>query len=214
VRRSVLVATLVACLSLVSLGSLQAQGTSAPTPQRATVVVIDLDAVFKAHNRFKQAVDIMKKDVAEFENYISNQQALIRKKTEEIKQYNPGTPNYKQLEEQAAQMTSKLQVEIQLKRRDFMEREARLYYNVYTEVKGLVARFANEQGISLVLRYNSAEIDPADRNSVMMGVHSTVVFQRNLDITSWIIQKANEGSAPPPVDPRAVRPQLPPRSSR
>jgi len=209
VRRSVFVATLVASLSLVSLGSLQAQVTSAPTPQRATVVVIDVEAVFKAHNRFKQAIDIMKKDVADFENHVRDQQAKIRSKTEEMQQFNPGTPDYKRKEEEAAQMTSVLQVQMQLKRRDFMEREAKLYYNVYTEVKGLVARFANDQGISLVLRYNSAEIDPTDRNSVMMGVNSPIVFQRNLDITRWIIKKANEGSAPPATDPSAVRPQLP-----
>ncbi|MEQ8787881.1 MAG: OmpH family outer membrane protein [Pirellulaceae bacterium] len=208
-RRSIFVATLVACTSLLSVGSVSAQVTgAASTAQSPSVVVIDIEAVFKEHLRFKQSIEIMKKDVADFENFVRDKQTEIRNLGEQIKQFNPGTPDYRNIEERAAQLTSDLQVKMQLKRREFMEQEAKLYYTVYTEVKGLVARFANKQGISLVLRYNSQDIDPTDRTSVMMGVQSPIVFQRNLDITGLIIDEANRGT--PPTD-TIGRPQLPTR---
>ena len=215
-RKSLFVATFVACLSLltfsVSSGLAQVGGRppAAPTPQRATVVVLDVGAVFKQHNRFIQQMELMKKDVANFENYVRGERDKIVKLTENLKDFNPGTPNFRNLEKQSAQLQSDLAVEMQLKKRDFMEREARLYYNIYTEVKGAVTRFANEWGISLVLRYNSESIDPSDRASVLAGVNSPIVFQRSLDITEHIVRILNEGTPPPEArDDLSRRPQLP-----
>lgn len=208
-RHSVFAATLVACLSLGSAGFSQGQAPpSGTSPQRATVVVIDVGAVFKEHIRFKQSMEIMKKDVADFENYVRDERNNIAKLGEQLKGYNPGTQNYRDLETRMAQLTSDLQVKMQLKRREFMEQEAKLYYSVYTEVTAAVAQFANTNGISLVLRYNSEQIDPTDRASVLAGVNSPIVFQRNLDITRWIVEDVNKGSG---VKRDASLPQIPPR---
>lgn len=215
-RNPLLFAAVAACLSALNLPipSAFAQGP-VPTAQRATVVVLDVGAVFKQHNRFEQQMEIMKKEVADFENYIRQERDRVVKLNESLKDYNPGTPNYKQLEKQITQLQSDLQVEMQLKRRRFMEQEAKLYFNVYTEVKNAVAWFANEYGISLVLRYNSEDIDPSDRQSVLAGVNSPIVFQRELDITAHIIKKVNEGSLTPGVRENiGRRPALPPTRPR
>lgn len=208
-KRACLVATLVAslCLTcgLARIG--RAQGAAAPTPQRATVVVIDIGAVFKEHVRFNREMEVMKKDVAEFENFVRDESERIKKLNEQLKQYNPGTPNYITMEKDIHQKYAELQVQMSLKRKEFMEQEAKLYYNVYDEVTRVVARFANEYGISLVLRYNSEPIDPTDRTSVLAGVNNPIVFQRNLDITKLILTQINGNSPPPPMDPTARNPQ-------
>jgi Skp family chaperone for outer membrane proteins len=212
VRRSVFAAALVASLSLVFAGSSQAQAPAgAPATQRATVVVIDVGAVFKEHIRFNQSMELMKKDVADFEKYVLDKRNSLTTMAEQLKGFNAGTPNYRDLETKMAKLTSDLQVEMQLKRRSFMEQEAQLYYTVYTEVKGEVARFANENGISLVLSYKSDEIDPADRASVLQGVNNPIVFQRNLDITQLVVGRVNEGSFTVGGNQNAARPQIPQR---
>jgi Skp family chaperone for outer membrane proteins len=212
VKRSFLVATLVATVSLsIGLRPGRAQQPPvSPTPQRATVVVIDLGAVFKQHNRFNQEMEVMKKDVADFENFLRDQGERVNKLREQLKQYNPGTPDYNLLEKKIHQTIADLQVESQLKRKQFMEQEAKLYYNVYDEVTRAVARFANENGISLVLRYNSDPIDPADRASVLAGVNNPIVFQRNLDITGIIVEYVNRNSTAGktvPAGPQIPRPR-------
>lgn len=211
-RRTYLVAAFAAVLSLsLGLAGAGRAQTAPPTPQRATVVVIDIGAVFKDHVRFNREMEVMKKDVAEFENFVRDESERIKKLNEQLKQYNPGTPNYVAMEKDIHQKYADLQVQMSLKKKQFMEQEAKLYYNVYDEVTRVVARFANEYGINLVLRYNSEPIDPKDRSSVLAGVNNPIVFQRNLDITTAILAIIN-GNSPPPADPaigRNPQPQIP-----
>jgi Skp family chaperone for outer membrane proteins len=185
----------------------QAPRTTTATPRtRAAVVVLDVGRVFKEHIRFKQRMELMKKDVTSFTDKINREKEDIKKLHEQRKLYEAGSPDYKKIEEDATRMQSQLVVEMQLKEREFMEQEAKLFYQTYMEVQQRVAEFADHNGISLVLRYNSEQIDPDDRASVLAGVNSPIVFQRDLDITSFIIEAVNRYSA---TDQRGVSPQVP-----
>jgi Skp family chaperone for outer membrane proteins len=185
----------------------------APPPQSGpSVVVIDVSRVFKEHIRFKQQLDVMKTDVEGFEGYIRQQRKVLTDLAEEVKRYNVGSPEYKQNEEKMARLTSDLQVQTQLKRNEFMDREAKIYYNTYVEVSKSVSDFAMRSGIRLVLRYNSEDIDPTKRDSVLAGVNNAIVFQHKLDITDLIIGELNKGSLRQADRPDPTRPVLPPRN--
>jgi hypothetical protein len=56
--------------------------------------------------------------------------------------------------------------------------------------------------MSLVLRYNSEEIDENSRDSVLAGVNNAVVYQYKLDITGVITKLVNQGVSPNTVDQR------------
>ncbi len=195
-------AAIVACLCLL-IGVTEARAQSAGT----NVVVLDVGRVFKEHKRFEQALNVMKKDVEAFEQYLRQRRTDLQKMAEELRTYKSGTPEYNQLEERIAKQTSDLQVETQLKRKEFMQREAKLYYNTYTEVTNVVSKFADRYGIQLVLRFNSEEIKPDDRASVLAGVNANVIFHKNRDITNAIIDEVNRGMMiqgrggpnPPPI---------------
>ena len=47
------------------------------------------------------------------------------------------------------------QAQTQLKRKEFLEREAMIYYKTYTDISSVVQQFAEKYGIALVLRFNS-----------------------------------------------------------
>ncbi len=95
-----------------------------------------------------------------------------------------------------AVVAANAQVKMQLKRKDFLEREAKVYFDAYNEVLMAVSQFSDRNGIGLVLRFNGGEMDPTKRESVLQGVNRAVVFQRNLNITDYVIQRLNQGVAP------------------
>lgn len=155
------------------------------------VVVIDINSIFKNHQRFKGTMDDIKKEIAEFENYLRDQRTAITQQTERLKSLPQGTPEYQQLEEQIAQKHTNLQLETGRKRKEILENEAKVYYNAYKEIEEHVENFARQNGIALVLRFSSEDMDPTKRDSVLQGVNRAVVFQDRLNITSLIIDSLN-----------------------
>ena len=76
-----------------------------------------------------------------------------------------------------------------------MNKEAQLYYNTYLEVQSVVASFAKQNNITLVLRFDSSPIDQTNRASVSAGVNRFIVYQNSLDITELITKQVNGGVA-------------------
>jgi Skp family chaperone for outer membrane proteins len=199
-------ATIVASLvtALACVGQLQAQQgppgvartpVSAAAPSGTNVAVIDIASVFKSHNRFNAAMNDIKKDIEDFETFVRNEQTKFNTKREQLATFKPASLEYKQLEEELARTQSDLQVKVGLKRKEFLEQEARVYYRVYREIEQQVGLFAQRNRIGLVLRFNGDEMKEDDRASVLQGVNRAVVYQSNLDITSFVLQQLN-GNTP------------------
>jgi Skp family chaperone for outer membrane proteins len=155
------------------------------------VAVIDIALIFKHHDRFNAAMGDIKKDIEQFEAYVKDEQRKLKTRAEELQQFTAGTPDFRTKEAELARLQSELQVQIGLKRKDFLEQEARVYYRVYKEVEGSVAVFAQRYRIGLVLRFNSDEMKEDDRASVLQGVNRAVVWHGSLDITPQIIADLN-----------------------
>lgn len=184
-----------------------AQGAAPRRASGTNVAVIDVAKVFDNHTRFKQRMEDIKRDIEAFEAQVRQEQTRLTKLRDELQTLKPGTDRYKQIEKQLADSTADVQVNMQLKRKEFLEEEAKVYYNAYQEVLTVVGQFAERNGIGLVLRFNGTEMDPTKRDSVLQGVNRAVVFQRNLNITDYIIEGVNAGVAPQTT----TRPQIPPR---
>lgn len=174
-----------------------APAAAAAPPAGTNVAVIDIAFIFKNHNKFKGEMEGMKGQIEQFEQSLKKDQADFEKRREQLQAYKPASPEFKALEEQLAKLSSELQVKMQLKRKEFLEQEAKIYFAVYNEIVERVATFADRNRIGLVLRYNSDEMDAQDRGSVLQGVNRPVVFQRNLDITDIILQACNAGTTAP-----------------
>lgn len=170
-------------------------GSAAAQDRAKTVVVIDIGKVFKEHIRFKQQMDVLKKDMEAFQAYVRAEQTKLQERAEKARNtYAKGSPEFKKEEEALQRQANELQIQSASKQREIMEREAKVYFNVYKEVSSAVAEFADRNNISLVLRYNSDVANPDDRNSVLSAVNNSIVFQRNLDITKLIIVDVNRGT--------------------
>ena len=190
------------CLGLSSgYSQIQPRG-NAPTaavPAGTRVAVIDINFIFKNHQRFKQTMDDIKKEIESFEVYLREERNKVTAKTTQLQGLPAGSPQYKQLEEQIATTHTSLGLETGRKRKEILEREAKVYYNSYKEIERSVAKFADQYGIGLVMRFNSEPMDATKRESVLQGINRAVVFQRSLNITNAIIDGLNRETPPPRV---------------
>ena len=176
-----------------------APAVSTPAPQQPTtqIVVIDIAKIFKKHHRFNQMMADIKKDIEDFDGYVKNETTKLKGMGEQLQAYRAGSLEYKAKEEEAARLTSDLQVKVGLKKKELLESEARVYYNVYRELEQKVAIFAQQNRIMMVLRFNSDDMKEDDRNSVLQGVNRAVVYYHpQLDVTELVLHELNRGVQP------------------
>ena len=171
-----------------------------------SVVVIDVAFIYKNHNRFNATMLDIKTDIEKFEAYVRKKQTDFKSLGEALGTYNAGSQEYKQKEEELARLQSDLQVEVGLKRKEFLQQEARVYFRVYKEIEQEVRIFAERNGIHLVLRYNKDDMKEDDRASVLQGVNKAVVFQQGRDITELILKALNQGPVVPAATPSGTAP--------
>ena len=197
------VGSLVAFGFLLSSGLLVAQQPRAPQPSQSSparavapggginVALVDVSYVFKNHERFKTRTEGLQQEIKDFENEINTQRKGLNEKRTRLTNYNPGSPQYAQLEVEMAREIANQNVTAELKKKDVLEREAKIYHEVYREIEEAVKAFADVHNISLVLRYDGEEINQNDRNSVLRGVNRSVVYQDKINITYEILQMVN-----------------------
>ena len=164
-----------------------------------------MSKIFQNHDGFKRAMEGMKEEVKQYEETLRARHQALAKKKEELAGFRPGTREYVTRERAIADETAKLSVDTQLKKKEFLEREARVYYRIYEEVTRAIQEYATRSGISLVLRYNGQKMNPEDRNSVLAGVNRAIVYQNNLDITADIIDRLNRLARTRPGNGGATR---------
>jgi Skp family chaperone for outer membrane proteins len=155
------------------------------------VCVIDVGYIFKNHVRFNGMMEEMKRDLIEVEKQFRGETERITKMVQELSRWKPGSAEYNAEEERITRARAELQTNMALKKKEFMLREAKIYYDVYDEIVKVTADFCARYGISLVLRYNSEPIEPQNANSVMKGVNRNVVFQKSVNITYDILALIN-----------------------
>lgn len=163
-----------------------------PTTPASHVAVIDVGYIFKNHARFKGAMDKMKDEVMAAENALKSERDRINGLMEQLKGFNVGTPEYKKLEAEIAKAQGDFNVTAQLQKKDFMDREAKVYLQVYTDIERAVAQFAREHGIAVVLRFDGDPVDGADRNQILRGITKPIVYyEAGNDITPDILRMLN-----------------------
>jgi Skp family chaperone for outer membrane proteins len=189
---------------LASPSKAPAQG-QAGRPAGHNIAVVDVSIIFKKHARFQAMVDKFKKDVQAAEGKLKSEYDQIKLLQEQLKGLTPGSPDYKNMEQRIAHSGADLQIKQATQKKDLMEYEGRIYYQVYREMDDSVKRFAQKNGIALVLRYASDQVDdPIDRNEIVRGINKSVVYvDPALDITDWILQDLNRSAAAGAVNPGA-----------
>jgi Skp family chaperone for outer membrane proteins len=164
------------------------------------IAVVDIGYIFKKHERFRAALEDMKKEMATIEEELKRDRTVIEQKEEQRNSYNVGTPEYTQIDDEAARMKADFSLKMTKIRKEFLEREAKVYYQTYLEMNDAVQYYSQRHDIGLVLRFNGEQPDPNRREQILQAINNPVVFQNKIDITGDILQVLNrERTATQPV---------------
>ena len=200
-RIQLFAATLVASLLATGLSSVvHAQGAPRPAASGA-VRVIDISRIFKNHIRFKQYMEQMRAEVQQAEQSLKGERDRIAAIMEQQKSLKANTPEYKQLGDRIIDEQTEFSKAASKQKAEFLDREAKIYFMVYSEINRMVDSYAKAMNVSLVLRYNSDPVDQTDRQSVLKAINRPIVhLGPNMDITDEILAELNRGQNPPAPD--------------
>ena len=206
-------AVLAAVLSLSYLSALAvAQGPAAPPAAGPRMALLDVSRIFKSHQRFKGMMDDMKADVERAEAQVKSERERITKLAEHLQELNKGTTDYNDMEKELAKRQADLAVQVQLQKNEFLQREAKIYHNVYQEIWQATDYFCKTNRIDMVLRFNGEAVDVNRPDSVLTYINKPVVwYDPGLDITEQILQELNRTAINPGPANRAapMRPGVP-----
>ena len=202
--RTLLLSTIVAAslLSLATQAVAQPAGPSA-NASRFGIAVVDVSYIFKNYQQFRNSMDGMKKEMEAAEGALKAERDAIQGKEEQRKQYKAGAPEFRQLDEEIARLKAEFNLKAGRIRKDFLEREAKVYYQTYLQVSNAVQHYAQQHNIGLVLRFNGDQIDPNRREEVLRAINKPVVHQNNIDITPDVLAILNRGGAAEALAPAA-----------
>jgi Skp family chaperone for outer membrane proteins len=129
------------------------------------------------------------------ENALKAERDRINSLMETLKGFNVGTPEYKKLEAEVAKAQGDFSVNAQLQKKDFMDREAKVYLQVYSEIERAVSQFARDNGIAVVHRFDGDPVDSSDRNRILGSITKPIVyFDPQIDITPQVLKMLNGAS--------------------
>ena len=189
--------------ALTTFGLLEAQqGAPAPAQGGAlnpaganaskyNIAVVDISYIFKKHERFKTTMETMKKEMETIETELKADREKIAQQEQQRNQYNAGSAEYKKMDEDIARQMAEFNLKMGKLRKEFMEREAKVYYQTYLEIVDAVKYYCKRQNIGLVLRFNGEPVDPNRRDDVLREINKPVVIQDQIDITPDVLALIN-----------------------
>lgn len=177
---AVFLATSLVCLASATPAFAQGDG--------GIVAVLDVAKVFKENLEFSNQMDAIRQEADRLRTQLQSAQEDLRRQASEISQLPVGSPERKQAEAQFAQRRTAFETQARQDENDLLVKEAKAYYTTYQKLQNVVAQIAQQNNISLVLRFDSAEINPTNPNEVVMGVNRAIVYHYKLDLTSMVIQ--------------------------
>ncbi len=196
------------CVLIVRLAHSESQteAPAKPTAKDATgIVLIDVGRIYENHQRFKNAMEKMKLDVMAAENGLKADADRLQAIALAAQSLRGEEQDAKQRE-----FTSR-QAELNLKattmKKDFLEREARIYHQVYQEITEETTKYSKQHGAHLVFRYNSTTgISGASREEILQYINRPIVYSDVPDITDIVLAALNVTPPAPKVDDSKINP--------
>lgn len=179
------------CSSIASAQATRPAATTAPVAAAGgtQVALIDIGYIFRKHPGYVARRDALMEKAKSLTSGEATARSQLQKESTKLKEYQPGSLEYKQLEAQLTQQASDFQVQQQLARRELAEEEVKLYYETYVEVQKIIDRLAEAYGIQLVVRFDREPMEATDPDSIRRGLMNPVVYQRGLDITDLVMKE-------------------------
>ena len=175
-------------------GNYQPPAPTMTQPPRASpsIAVIDIQHVMKNYILYKANREALKSKLDQVSSRIRQEREALRRLAEKLKEFRPGSPNYKATEEEITKRDTTLAVDTRMQQREFAEEEAKMIYNTYQAIQQEVEAYCRSTGTTMVLQYDRGPVDPSQPNAILGLVSQQVVWHAGHDITDPILRVLNE----------------------
>ncbi len=210
-KKTVSVVALACCIGLTAPAMGQTQPASAAPAAAGPVKIglVDMARVFKEYNKFEDMRASLK---AEMEVALAEAKKIAadaEKVKEELKLLKPGSAEFIKRETDLAQLSSDFETKRKVANVQYQRKEAEIFQDIYVDSVGVVKLYAEHFKFSMVMRFNSAELDKTNPSSLANGLNKLVIYHRPQDdITDAVIDYLNRRYTPtnPPVPRAATKP--------
>jgi Skp family chaperone for outer membrane proteins len=205
VKKTVSVVALACCIGLTAPAMGQTQPAAAAPVK---IGLVDMARVFKEYNKFEDMRASLK---AEMETALAEAKKIAadaEKVKEELKLLKPGSAEYIKRESDLAQLSSDFETKRKLANVQYQRKEAEIFQDIYVDSVGVIKLYAEHFKFSMVMRFNSAELDKTNPSSLANGLNKLVIYHLPQDdITDAVIDYLNRKYAPTkPAVPRTATP--------
>ena len=184
------------------IAAVVALGASVVSAQETgRVAILDVAKVFKDNTSFGDKMAALKAEAERLKGQVTAEQDRIKVEVMKLRDLKPG-PERNKREADLEQQHTHLRTTTRQAESELLSQEARVYFDTYREMQAVVEAIAQANGLSLVLRFDSEDIDPNNQQSVKKGLNRAVVFHRKLDLTPLVSQQLNARMAAAPAKVR------------
>ena len=208
-KKTVSVVALACCIGLTAPAMGQTQPAAAAPAGPVKIGLVDMARVFKEYNKFEDMRASLK---AEMEVALAEAKKIAadaEKVKEELKLLKPGSAEFIKRETDLAQLSSDFETKRKVANVQYQRKEAEIFQDIYVDSVGVVKLYAEHFKFSMVMRFNSAELDKTNPSSLANGLNKLVIYHRPQDdITDAVIDYLNRRYTPtnPPVPRAATKP--------
>lgn len=205
-KKTVSVVALACCIGLTApaMGQNQPAGAAPAAPAPVKIGLVDMARVFKEYNKFEDMRASLK---AEMEVALAEAKRIAaeaEKVKEELKLLKAGSAEFIKRETDLAQLSSDFETKRKVANVQYQRKEAEIFQDIYIDSVGVIKLYAEHFKYSMVMRFNSAEIDKSDPKTLANGLNKLVIYHRPQDdITDAVIDYLNRKYTP--VNPATPR---------
>ncbi len=155
-------------------------------------VLLDVEEVLSSSIPLNRQLADLLEEAEQFAAKVAEERKALGPKRNDLKRYKIGAPEYLERAREIAREEGAIKGEVEFQQSEFRRREAGLYSRAYAAIQKEVELFAVEHDITLVENFSRKPVDEVDMMDVELAVKNSVVFYKNLDITSAIIDAVNQ----------------------
>ncbi len=168
--------------------------TDVDPPLKDKIAVINVAHVFKESKNLHAQTELFEKEIAKENGHAQARRDQHQELVESLKNHQPTTGEYRNIKEKAARLEAELKMDIEFKKKHFVDKQTQMYLATYDELNLAVRKIVKERGICLVVRFNDEPFDRSSTEDVFKEINQTVVFHDDaIDITDDVVKVLNGG---------------------
>lgn len=170
-----------------AIGASEGEQPKAPA---TSIAMMDVSYIYKNHKSFNEQMGVLTQKAQDFQHNMKTIEAELQLLKIRMEQATDKSEKTK-LEAELARQNTDYQLLVRTNQKDFIDAEAKIYYDTYMLLQEETKKYCRSRGIHVVLKFTRDPIKAEDRNSVMQGLARPIVFSDAPDISGDILKVLN-----------------------